>query len=396
MAKKTNTKAAEAETETKTEAKAPEIDERDRIAHEITEQMKALAERFDFDVSRKTEHGEVPVAELLNIDGLDSRASTGMLDPIFLKSLKNDDGSPHLIEPVIAAWAKDKQNGGKIVRVLVAGRKRTAGFAEHGFATIEAITKTYTLQQVLIDAGIENRRRQGMSAWDTAVYYMRLKAAGLNQSEIATRDGVANSTVTQTLSLLTLDKRVRELMKKGKFGPGAATIGRELAKVDDLDQQYAIAMKVIEDPNNIWTGNEVQAYVKELNDRATAAAKRKAEKAKEKKRLAKEAKARGEEAGDGDDEGNDEGDEEPEYQFDVEAFDPIEVKPLHLRMEQIFAQAAKVKEDEPEIVAKIKALKTKHESELKYVEAQGHLRGLKEAAGLAKLPKAIEVAAAEE
>ena len=386
MAKKKSETAPETAPET-----VPEIDERERVAAEIKAQMAALAERYDFDVPSKTkeEYGDVPIEDLHNIEGLDSRAGMTPLDKAFVQSLKKDDGSPHLIEPVVATWAKDKQNGGKIVRLIVAGRRRVAGFTENGFKSIKTITRPSTLKDVLIDAGIENLDRKGMSGWDLAVYFERLKAAGLNQSEIATRRGVSNATVSQTLSLLTLDHRVQTLMKKGKFGTGAVTIGRELAKIEDLDKQHEVALQVIADPNHIWSASDVQEFVKQMNDRAAAAARKKAEKEKAKTKAAKEAKERGEDA----ENEEDEEDEGPSYAFDRDEFVPLEVTPLHLRLEDINAAAYKIKEKAPDIVTRAKALKDEDGELLKYIELQGHMKGLKEAAGLAKLPKAVLAAA---
>jgi hypothetical protein len=95
MAKKKSETAPE--TAPETTASVPEVDERERVAAEIKAQMAALAERYDFDVASKTkeEYGEVPIEELHNIEGLDSRAGMTPLDKAFVQSLKKDDGSPH-------------------------------------------------------------------------------------------------------------------------------------------------------------------------------------------------------------------------------------------------------------------------------------------------------------
>lgn len=396
-----NTKKKSETPETpETAAIAPALDERDRVAAEIKAQMASLAERYDFDVPSKAkeEYGEVQIEELHNIEGLDSRAGMTPLDKAFVQSLKKDDGSPHLIEPVVATWAKDKQTG-KIIRLLVAGRRRVAGFTENGFKTIKCITRPSTLKDVLIDAGIENLDRKGMTGWDLAVYFERLKAAGLNQSEIATRRGVSNATVSQTLSLLTLDPRVQTLMKKGKFGAGAVTIGRELAKIEDLDKQHEVALQVIADPNHIWSASDVQEFVKQMNDRAAAAAKKKAEKEKAKKKAAKEAKERGEDA-EGEEESEEEEEEGPAFAYDRDAFQPIEKPALHYLLEGVNSTAIKLKEKVPDIVTRAKALKDEDAELFKYVALQGQIKGLEEAAGLAKLPKsvltAVEAEATEE
>jgi len=373
------------------EAKPAPVDPRKKTSTDIEARMAEIALRYEFLPNHKEEYGQVPVADIHIVPGLDSRAHAGVLDAPFLESLKKPDGTPNLIEPVVLAWAKDKQTN-KIIRVAIAGRRRTAGFAQLGFTHIEGVTRGRTLQEAMIDAGIENLRRSGLSPWDQAVYMQSLKALGMAQNEIASRLGIAQSNVTQTLSLLTLDKRVQDLAKSGKMGPGAPTIGRELAKVEDLDQQYNIALKVIADPNAIWTAADVQAYVKDLNDRQAAAAKKKQEKEREKKKAAKEAKARGEDP----EETEEEEEEEtgPSFQFDREEFTPIDVPPLHHLIEKTFAALQTMKTENEGIIAALKA--SKEQTLLKYAEEQGILKGLKLAAGLTKLPKAIETAVAAE
>ncbi len=373
------------------EVKPPPPDPRKKTSADIEARMAEIAARYEFLPDRKEEFGQVPVADIHIVPGLDSRAHAGVLDAPFLESLKKPDGSPNLIEPVVLAWAKDKETG-KIIRIAIAGRRRTAGFGQLGFTHIEGVTRGRTLQEAMIDAGIENLRRSGLSPWDQAVYMQSLKALGMAQNEIATRLGIAQSNVTQTLSLLTLDKRVQDLAKSGKMGPGAPTIGRELAKIEDLDMQYNVALKVIADPDAIWSAAEVQAYVKELNDRIAAAAKKKQEKEREKKRLAKEAKARGEnpEA----EEEEEEEDDEPSFQFDRDEFVPLDVPTLHHLVERTFATLQKMKAENEGIIAALKA--SEEQTLLKYAEEQGVLKGLKMASSLLKVPKAIEAAVAAE
>jgi len=373
------------------EAKPAPVDPRKKTGSDIEARMAEIAARYEFLPNHKEEYGQVPVADIYIVPGLDSRAHAGVLDAPFLESLKKPDGTPNLIEPVVLAWARDKQTD-KVIRVAIAGRRRTAGFAQLGFAHIEGVTRGRTLQEAMIDAGIENLRRSGLSPWDQAVYMQSLKALGMAQNEIASRLDIAQSNVTQTLSLLTLDKRVQDLAKSGKMGPGAPTIGRELAKVEDLDQQYNIALKVIADPNAIWTAADVQAYVKDLNDRQAAAAKKKQEKEREKKKAAKEAKARGENPEETEEEEEEE--DGPSFQFDREEFVPIDVPPLHHLIEKTFSVLQTMKEENEGIVAALKA--SKEQTLLKYAEEQGILKGLKLAAGLTKLPKAIETAVAAE
>lgn len=375
----------------KTEEKPVQLTGEEKLKAEIGAAIKAVGEKYEFLDDRKAEHGNVPVGEFIVLEAFDSRATPGVVDPKFMESLKTVEGKPHLIEPVIAAWVRERATG-KVGRLLVAGRRRRQGFVELGFADIECVTKGMTLQSALVDTGTENLERTGLSAWDKAVFFQRLKASGLDQKEIAVKMGISNSNVSQTLSILTLDERVIKIAKSGKFGPGGDTICRELAKITDPDQQADVAAEVIADPQHIWAASDVERYVKDLNDREAARQKKKAEREKEKKRLAKEAKARGETVEESSEE---EVEEEDESTYDIESFELREVAPIHAMMERTYGEMAKITGKNEKLKANVAEVKTAHPDVLKYVEAQGILKALEMVVGVKDFPAAVLKAVAK-
>lgn len=395
--KPTTKKAAKAEKAPKAKTKAVEavaapvvvpVDPTKVKEREVAGEVAAVMATYEV-IDRPTEHGQVALAELLVINALDSRAApVAALDAPFLDSLKNPDGTPHLIESVVAAWVRETATG-RVCRVMVAGRRRRAGFEALGFTSIETTTKSYpSIAAILADSGVENLHRKNVSAYDKAVYFARLKAAGMKQKDIAATAGVTDSAVSMTLKLLTLDARVQKLVSTGKFGAAADTLGRELATVEDGDVQYAIAVEVCKDPKAIWTVSELVEYIKDMREKEAAKARKAAERAKAKKEAAK----RGE--GDGAAEEAEPEAAGPAYHFDPETFEPVEARPLGLQLERVYGQAQAIKERTPDVAAQVKELKAKYADALAYVMAQGHMKGLKEALGLDTLPKAVLTEAA--
>lgn len=369
----------------KTEEKPAPLTGEEKLKADIAAAIAAVSAKYEFLPDHKTERGPVAISDIIVEAELDSRAAPGVVDAEFLESLKTIDGKPHLIQPVSLAWVKVKATG-KIGRLMVAGRRRRQGFVDLGFTEIEAITTGMTLQAALTDSGVENMRRAGVNVWDKAVFFQRLLASGLNQKEVAAKTGFSNSTVSQTLSVLTLDERVIKMAKAGKFGPGGDTICRELAKIEDPDQQAEVAAEVVKDPLHIWAASDVAAYVKELNDKEAERQRRKAEREKEKKRRAKEAKARGEEVSEG---GEEEAEEEDTDAYDVESFELREVAPIHVLMERTYNEMQKLSEKNEKLKAVVAEIKAKHPDVLKYVEDQGILKGLEIAVGVKDIPAAV-------
>lgn len=368
----------------KVEEKPAPLTGEEKYKADIAATIAAVRAKYEFLTDHKIERGIVPIADIIVERELDSRAAPGAVDSDFMESLKTPDGKPHLIQPVVLAWVRVTATG-KIGRLMVAGRRRRQGFVDLGFTEIEAITRCMTLQEALCDSGTENMHRAGVNVWDKAVFFQRLLATGLNQKEIAAKTGFSNSTVSQTLSVLTLDERVIKMAKAGKFGSGGDTICRELAKIEDPDQQAEVAAEVVKDPLHIWAASDVAIYVKELNDKEAERQRRKAEREKEKKRRAKEAKARGEDVAE---EGEEEAEEDTDA-YDVESFELREVAPIHVLMERTYTEMQKIADKDDKLKATVAELKAKHPNVLKYVENQGALKALEIAVGVKDIPAAV-------
>ena len=81
-----------------------------------------------------------------------------------------------------------------------------------GLKKIPAIIKEYTNQEVLEISLIENIQREDLNSIEEALTYQRLISEfGLTQEEVAKRVSKSRVTITNSLRLLKLDDRVKNV-----------------------------------------------------------------------------------------------------------------------------------------------------------------------------------------
>jgi ParB family chromosome partitioning protein len=106
---------------------------------------------------------------------------------------------------------------------LIAGERRFRAAQEAGLRTIPSLVKEYSDPQMLEVALIENVQREDISPVEAAVAYRRLSAEfEMTQSEIAKRVGKAQSTIANTLRLLSLPEPILESLQRGEITEGHA------------------------------------------------------------------------------------------------------------------------------------------------------------------------------
>lgn len=126
---------------------------------------------------------------------------------------------------------------------LVAGQRRLEAARQLELATVPAIVRPATDQQVLEIAIIENIQREDLNCVDRATAYKTYQDTfGVSSEEIAERLGQDRTTVTNYLRLLTLPDEVLELLKGDLLTMGHA---RAIAGLSDPGEQIKIAEKVV-------------------------------------------------------------------------------------------------------------------------------------------------------
>ncbi len=174
-----------------------------------------------------------------------------------------------LIEPLIV------QKGKKGFYTIIAGERRWRAAREAGVKEIPVVVKDYSDQQVMEIALIENIQREDLNAIEEAEAYDRLiRDFNLKQDEVAERVSKSRVAITNSLRLLKLDERVREMIIEDKIKSGHA---RALLGVSDGDEQYKLAVMIFDNPMSVReTEKMVKKYladkkkpVKEVREKDT-------------------------------------------------------------------------------------------------------------------------------
>jgi ParB family chromosome partitioning protein len=107
--------------------------------------------------------------------------------------------------------------------VLIAGERRLQAARLAGLATVPAVVRTATDQQLLVLALIENLQRADLNPLEAAEGYRQLADEfGLSHEAIADQVGKSRSTVTNALRLLQLPESVQAAVMDGRLSEGHA------------------------------------------------------------------------------------------------------------------------------------------------------------------------------
>lgn len=172
-----------------------------------------------------------------------------------------------LIEPLIV------QKGKKGFYTIIAGERRWRAAREAGVKEIPVVVKEYSDQQVMEIALIENIQREDLNAIEEAEAYERLiKDFNLKQDEVAERVSKSRVAITNSLRLLKLDPRVREMIIEDKIKSGHA---RALLSVTDPEEQYRLAVMIFDNSMSVReTEKMVKKYLTD-KDKPTKEVKKK-------------------------------------------------------------------------------------------------------------------------
>lgn len=128
---------------------------------------------------------------------------------------------------------------------IIAGERRWRAAKLAGVKEVPVIIKDYSNQEVMEIALIENIQREDLNPIEEAMAYQRLiKDYRLKQDEVAEKVSKSRATITNSLRLLKLDRRVQEMVMEGKISNGHA---RAIIGIEDGDKQYNIAMKIFDE-----------------------------------------------------------------------------------------------------------------------------------------------------
>ncbi len=139
-----------------------------------------------------------------------------------------------IIQPVVL---RKKDRGYEIV----AGERRYRAARKAGLKKIPCVIRDLTEEQNLLVAIIENMQREDLNPIEEAEGLNRMaEVYGLTQEAISKSVGKSRPYITNSLRLLKLPQRVREMTADGSISAGHA---RAIAGIDDPERQIYLAEK---------------------------------------------------------------------------------------------------------------------------------------------------------
>jgi ParB family transcriptional regulator, chromosome partitioning protein len=156
---------------------------------------------------------------------------------------------------------------------IIAGERRFRASQLCGNTSIPAVVRTFTDQQVMEIALIENLQREDLNAIETAIAYQALMDKfELTQEELSMKVGKSRSHIANFLRLLTLPASIKEDVSRGTLSMGHA---RALVGVKEKKQQLELARLSVEQE---WSVRELEAAIQKQPEKQPD--KEKASKAK--------------------------------------------------------------------------------------------------------------------
>lgn len=120
---------------------------------------------------------------------------------------------------------------------LVAGERRYRACQKIGLKKIPAIIKVLSEKETSEIALIENIQREDLNPIEEAVAYRTLmEDFALTQEELSQRVGKSRSFIANTVRLLALPEKVREMVLQGKLSAGHARTILTLTKIKDQEE----------------------------------------------------------------------------------------------------------------------------------------------------------------
>lgn len=205
---------------------------------------------------------EVPVEKivekngeiLVKIDEIEPNRSQPRqyFDEEALQELADSIQTHGIIQPLIVQKHDDFYQ-------IIAGERRWRASRLAGLTEVPVIVKDYSPMETMEIALIENLQREDLNPIEEAIAFQKLiDEFGLKQEEAAEKVSKSRTAVTNTLRLLKLDDRVKQMIIDEMISSGH---GRSLLAINDKELQYTTAMKIFDNKLSV---RETERLVKKL------------------------------------------------------------------------------------------------------------------------------------
>jgi ParB family chromosome partitioning protein len=144
------------------------------------------------------------------------------------------------LQPIRVRWDE-----GRGVYVVLAGERRWRAARMAGLAELQCVIHdaALTADERLALQLVENALRDDLKPVEQARAFKRLiEAKGWTMTELAAELGIHQTSVSRALALLDLPCTVQEQVEQGVLAPSTAA---EIAKIDNLEEQQAVAEEAI-------------------------------------------------------------------------------------------------------------------------------------------------------
>lgn len=154
-----------------------------------------------------------------------------------LQSLAKSIKKNGILQPLLLRKINDKYQ-------IIAGERRWKAAKMAGLNTIPVIIRDVVDSQVLELALIENLQREDLNPIEEALAYKTMiEEFSLTHEELAQRIGRDRSSITNSIRLLKLPEKIRNMLIEGTLTMGH---GRAIAAIDDEKLQLKLAKKITE------------------------------------------------------------------------------------------------------------------------------------------------------
>ncbi|TLS48876.1 ParB/RepB/Spo0J family partition protein [Paenibacillus antri] len=144
---------------------------------------------------------------------------------------------------------------------IIAGERRWRATQQAGLATIPAVVRNFSDQQVMEIALIENLQREDLNAMEVALAYQNLiDTFSLTQEELSAKVGKSRSHIANFLRLLSLPAKVKEYVSRGTLSMGHA---RAIAGMKDEKAILELTERTIVEQ---WSVRELEEAIRKLED----------------------------------------------------------------------------------------------------------------------------------
>lgn len=149
---------------------------------------------------------------------------------------------------------------------IIAGERRWRAAKMAGLKEVPVLEKNFSEQEKAEIQLIENIQREDLNPIEVAEGYKKLiDSFNLTQDELAEKVSKSRTQITNTMRLLKLDQRVRQMIIDDMISAGH---GRAILAIEDPDRQYEFAQRVFDEKLTVReTEKEIKKLQKEKKEK---------------------------------------------------------------------------------------------------------------------------------